>query len=310
MASSAASRSLNPDVPVSALSAQRQFNLRMLLRFIKAHPFSLHFLLGLLLVIGLLGMALLGPALAPYPYDLIRTDARLLAPSAAHPFGTDAFGRDLLSRILVGARIAVGVSLTAALISALPGISLGLLAGYRRGWLDQVLSRFIDAWLSLPGLLLAVVIIARMGPSLASTVIAMGVTGVPAYYRMTRSATLHISQTAFVEAERAVGASDGRIMLRHILPNISSPLMVLTSLRMGIVLLAVGGLSFIGLGAQPPAPEWGALLAGSRDYFQTAWWLMFFPGLAITCSVVGFNLLGDGLRDMLALESRHHRVDR
>lgn len=260
----------------------------------------LNLLVGGSLVGLLLLAAAFAPVLAPVPPDTIQPGLRLQAPSLAHPFGTDALGRDLLSRVLYGARTALSMIVPAVLLSAVPGVGLGLLAGYFRGWLDQVLSRVMDAWLSLPGLLLAVVLVARMGPSLTTTIIALGIVGIPGYYRMVRNGTLSACQAQYVEAAHALGLGHGRILLRHILPNLASPIIVLVTLRLGTVLLAGGGLSFIGLGVQPPTPEWGALLAAGRDTMDLAWWVALFPGLAITASVVGFNLLGDGLRDVLA----------
>ncbi|NJN19020.1 MAG: ABC transporter permease, partial [Oscillochloris sp.] len=228
---------------------------------------------------------------------------RLQPPSPNHPFGTDTnSGRDMFSRVLYGARIALRISLLSVLLAAAPGIWLGLLAGYRRGWSEQILSRVMDAWLAFPGLLLAIVLVARMGPSLNTTVVALGIVGIPSFYRLARAGTISASATLYVEAARAAGVGPTRIMLRHILPNLASPLIVLLTMRMGTMLLAAGGLSFIGLGAQPPLPEWGALLAAGRDYLDSAWWLSAAPGLAFTLSVMGFNLLGDGLRDALAPE--------
>jgi len=259
------------------------------------------------LVVLIMLAALLAPVLAPSPPDLVRPELRLQAPSPSHPFGTDPLGRDLFSQVLYGARIALGMSALAVLLAALPGVGLGLLAGYRRGWLEQVLSRFMDAWLAIPSMLLAVVLVARMGPSLTATVTALGVVGIPSYYRLVRGGTLSARHALYVEAARSIGATEARILLRHILPNLASPIIVLTTLRLGTVLLAIGGLSFIGLGAQPPQPEWGALLAAGRDYVGTAWWLALFPGLAITSAVMGFNLLGDGLRDALAPDMRYLR---
>lgn len=252
-------------------------------------------------LVGLMVLAdLLAPLLAPSAPDLIQPALRLQPPSLAHPLGTDPFGRDLFSRILYGTRIALRTSVVTVLLAASPGMVLGLLAGYYRGWIEQALSRTMDVWLSLPGLMLAVVLIARMGPSLRTTIIALGVVGVPSYYRLVRGGTLSARHSLYVEAARSIGVGDARILLRHILPNLASPLIVLITLRLGTVVLAVGGLGFIGLGAQPPQPEWGTLLAEGRDYVDIAWWLAVFPGLAITASVMGFNLLGDGLRDLLA----------
>lgn len=265
---------------------------------------SSHLLLGGALVLVLLITALLGPWLAIAPPDLVRPALRLQPPSLSAPFGTDTFGRDLYSRVVSGARIAVGMSFYGVLLSALPGTLLGLLAGYRRGWLETCLSRLMDAWLSLPGMLLAIVLVARMGPSILTLVLALGITGVPTYYRLVRNATLSLRKAGYIEAVQALGATEARILFRHLLPNLASPVIVLTTLRLGSVLLAGAGLSFLGLGAQPPTAEWGALLASGRDAMETAWWLAVFPGLAITLSVMGFNLLGDGLRDLLSLAAR------
>ncbi|MCS6883131.1 MAG: ABC transporter permease [Oscillochloridaceae bacterium] len=256
-------------------------------------------------LVGMLTLAaVLAPLLAPYPPDQIQPALRLRPPSFEHPFGTDAFGRDLYSRVLYGARIALRVSLLSVVLAAAPGIWLGLLAGYHGRWSDQILSRVMEIWLAFPGLLLAIVLMARLGPSLDTTVIALGVIGLPSFYRLARSGTMSARQALYVEAARALGIGHTRILWRHILPNLASPLIVLITLRMGTMLLAAGGLSFIGLGAQPPTPEWGALLASGRDHLDTAWWLAFFPGLAFTLSVTGFNLLGDGLRDLLAPETQ------
>ncbi len=251
------------------------------------------------IVLLLLLIALLAPVLSSYPPDLVMGESRLLPPSLAHPFGTDALGRDMFSRVMHGARIAVGMAALSVGMAALVGVALGALAGYRGNWLDQLLSRGMEVWLAFPSLLLAIIIVARLGPSLRSTVIALGIIGVPSFYRVTRGSTLSARRTPYVEAAWAVGARDRRIVLRHILPNIAAPLVVLVTMRLGVVVLAGGALSFIGLGAQPPQPEWGALLASGRAYMDSAPWLAIFPGLFITLSVVGFNLLGDGLRDAL-----------
>ena len=264
----------------------------------------LHLLLGVTLVALVALAALLAPWIASYPPDALLPGARLLPPSALHPLGTDAFGRDLLSRLLFGAQLALRLSLGAVAISAVPGIGLGLAAGYYRGWLDQLLSRLVDALLALPGSLLALLVIARTGPSLDGAILALGLAGIPSYSRLARSGAISLSRLPYIEACRALGAGGGRILLRHLLPNLLSSLIVLTSLRLGTLLLAGSGLSFIGLGAQPPQPEWGVMLAEGRDYLDMAWWMFVFPGLAITLTVMGFNLLGDGLRDWTEVRSR------
>lgn len=284
----------------SAPPARRALRLaRRALGWAAAHP---HLCVGGLLVGGLLAAALFAPVLAPAAPDALAPAERLLPPGPAHPFGTDKLGRDVVSRVLFGARTALALAVPAVVLGALPGIGLGLAAGYHGGPLDQLLSRLMDAWLAFPGMLLAVVLVARLGPSLATTILALGVVGVPGYYRLTRSGALAARQAPYVEAARALGLSDGRILLRHLLPNLASPLVVLVTLRLGTAILAGGALSFIGLGAQPPTPEWGSMLAAGRDSMDRAWWLALFPGLAITLSVMSFNLLGDGLRDALAPE--------
>lgn len=252
---------------------------------------------GLIVALVLLA-ALAAPALAPYAADQVRAGPRLAAPSPAHLFGTDTLGRDMFSRVLFGARIAVQAAIAGMGIAAALGVPAGLLAGYRRGWLDRALSRLVDVWLAFPGLLLALVIVARLGPSLPNATGAVGLLGVPGFYRLTRSLALSTGKMAYVEAAQAVGCPETRILARHILPNLASPLIVFATLRAGTAILAVGGLSFVGLGAQPPSPEWGALLAAGRSHMDTAPWLAIFPGLSLTLTVVGLNLLGDGLRDL------------
>lgn len=286
-------RALNWQRALSAEGQSAQAAPRTSLRKRGASP---SFYLGLALVILWLLAALLAP-LAPFPPDQVGAGGSLEAPSGLHLFGTDRLGRDLFSRVLVGSRIALGVALFGVIIAGGTGLSLGLVAGYFGGWLDQILSRFMDLWMAFPGLLLAVIVVARLGPSLNNAILALGIVGAPAFYRLMRSATLSARRTTYVEAAHSVGAPHRRIMLRHILPNVASPIIVFITLRLGILILAGGSLSFIGLGAQPPTPEWGALLAEGREYMALAPWLAIFPGLCITLTVVGLNLLGDGLRD-------------
>jgi peptide/nickel transport system permease protein len=257
------------------------------------------FWIGGAIVALLLLTALLAPILAQHPPDLIVGEVRLQPPGAGHPFGTDALGRDVFSRVVYGARIAVGMAILGVSIAAVLGVTWGLVAGYYGNWLDQALSRLMDVWLAFPSLLLAIIIVARLGPSLRNAVIALGIVGAPSFFRLTRSSTLSARKLAYVEAARAVGASDRRLLLRHILPNVAPSLVVLATMRMGVLVLVGGALSFIGLGAQPPQPEWGSLLADGRDYMDAAPWLAIFPGLCITLTVAGFNLFGDGLRDAL-----------
>ncbi|MBM4456833.1 MAG: ABC transporter permease [Chloroflexi bacterium] len=259
-------------------------------------PLSL--LAGGLLVALALCAAVAAPLIAPYAPEQVRAGPRLAPPSAAHLFGTDALGRDGFSRVLFGATIAAQAAIAGMGIAALLGIPAGLLAGYRGGWLDRALSRGVDVWLAFPGLLLALVVVARLGPSLSNAIIAVGLLGAPGFFRLTRSLALSTRRMAYVEAAEAVGCSEGRVLLRHILPNLASSLIVFATMRAGTAILAVGGLSFVGLGAQLPSPEWGALLAAGRSHMDTAPWLAIYPGLSLTLTVVGLNLLGDGLRDL------------
>jgi len=222
-----------------------------------------------------------------------------MAPSSAHPFGTDRYGRDLFSRVLYGARLDLRMVAVAVALAAGIAVPLAAIAGYYGKWVDRLLSTIMEIGLALPGLLLAIVIVAVFGPSMQNAMLAIGLMSVPGLFRTVRGSVLSAKQAQYVEAARAVGAGGGRIIARHLLPNTISTLIVLVTLRFGSVLLMAGGLSFIGLGVQPPHPEWGALLADGRAYMRSAWWLATFPGLAMTMTVVGFNLLGDGLRDRL-----------
>ena len=260
---------------------------------------SLNLLLGSLVLAVVALAALSAPFVTPYAPDQVLAGGRLAAPGPAHWFGTDALGRDMFSRVLAGSAIALGAVLAGALVSIALGLVPGLWAGYLGGGFDRIASRLMEAAQAFPGLLLALLIVARLGPSLANAVLALGIIGAPGFYRLSRSLALSARGLSYVEAARAVGAGDARIVVHHLLPNLAPSLVVLAAMRSGQLLLALGGLSFLGLGAQPPAPEWGALLAAGRNYLETAPWLAVYPGLWLTTTVVGLNLLGDGLRDRL-----------
>ena len=260
--------------------------------------------LGATMVGLFLLIALVGPFVTTYAPDQVMAGARLAPPSPAFPFGTDSLGRDILSRVLYGARLAVWTMLLGTSIAVVLGILPGLVAGYRGGWIDQVLSRGMDIALAFPGMLLALIVVARLGPSLDHAVIAMGMVSAPGFFRLVRVQTISGRTTAYVDAARSIGASDLRILFRHIAPNLLSSMIVIATTRAGILLLAIGGLSFVGLGAQPPAPEWGALLASGRGYLETAPWVVLFPGVFFILTIVSVNLLGDGLRDALDPHAR------
>ncbi|HBY96778.1 MAG: ABC transporter permease [Ardenticatenaceae bacterium] len=253
---------------------------------------------GALLLLIIVLAALLAPVITPY--DPLDTGGeRFLPPSRMHPMGTDELGRDVFARVLYGARISLRVGLFSVGIAAAVGVPLGLLSGYYGELIDNIIMRVMDIMLSFPGILLAIVVVAILGPGLENAMIAVGIAGVPSYARLVRSSTLVEKSKDYVEAARLLGVPTIRILFRHILPNVLAPVIVLATLGVASAILAAAGLSFIGLGAQLPTPEWGAMLSRGREYLRAEWWLATFPGLAIVFTVLGINLLGDGLRDAL-----------
>ncbi|MGX5697305.1 ABC transporter permease [Agromyces soli] len=256
--------------------------------------------LGLALIVLVLVLALFGPWIAPYPaqgYGVTNVPDRGLPPSAAHWFGTDQLGRDVLSRVIIGARPALTISVLVVAIAALIGIPLGAIAGYRGGWLDEVLMRVTEVFQAFPPLLLAMVTVAILGPSLTNAGLALAICWWPWYARLVRAEARTLRDRPFVEAARSIGVPAWWILPRHILRNCMTPVLVQATVDVGSVVLAAGSLAFIGLGAQPPAPDWGLMVAEGRGQIFTAWWISTFPGLAIFATVLGFNLLGDSLRD-------------
>ena len=253
---------------------------------------------------GVLGVAFLVPALfAPWlaPFDPYAGDLALAlsSPELAHPMGRDEQGMDILSRLLHGARISLVVGLSTVAVSALVGVALGMVAGYAGGWVEQVLMRLVDVLLAFPGLLLAIALVAVMGPGLLNVIFALAALGWTGFARLARAQVLAIKTMDYVQAAVALGAGNTRTLLRHILPNILGPILVIATLGVGAAILTEAALSFLGLGAQPPTPSWGGMLSNAREQFFTAPWIAVFPGLAIFITVLGFNLLGDGLRDIL-----------
>lgn len=261
--------------------------------------FTTSFLMGGAVLALLVVLALLAPVIAPYDPLKIAPVDRLQAPSWEHFFGTDAFGRDLFSRVLVGARSSLAVSVLAVVLAAVPGILFGVWAGMNPGLLEGFFTRVMDAWIAVPGLLLAIVMTAALGRSMLVLAVALGLVGISTYYRQARVETLRVNSTQYVEAARSLGGREWHIILYHVLPNVLPALLVLISIRIAGLLLAVGALGFIGLGVPPPTPEWGSLMAEGRDYLRQAWWLTLYPGLAIAVTVFNLNLVGDGLRDVL-----------
>jgi peptide/nickel transport system permease protein len=256
-------------------------------------------LAGALILILIVLMALFAHSLAPE--NPVKQNYRrvLQAPSRATPFGTDQFGRDIYSRIIIGSRQSLQVAVLAIAIAASIGTILGLATGFYGGWVDMVIQRLIDIQLAFPGILFALAIVSVLGPGLRNAMIAVGLSLIPSYARMVRGSVLSARENAYVDAARVLGAGDLRILFRHIFPNILAPIMVLSTVGMAWSILIGASLSFLGLGAQLPNPEWGLDLAQSRDYITEAWWMSTFPGLAIMLTVISVNLLGEGLRDAL-----------
>ncbi len=254
---------------------------------------------GFVVLVVFILAALLAPMLSPA--DPLAQDvlAGLKPPSAAHLFGTDKLGREIFSRILYGARISLFVGVTVVLISSVIGALLGVLAGYVGGWVDEALMRVTDIFFAFPALILAMAIAGALGPSLQNALIAISAVTWPVYARLLRGQVLSLKEREYVLAARTVGVPEWQIILRHLLPNTLAPLLVQASFDMGGAITSVAGLSFIGFGAQPPTPEWGVMISEARTYMATAWWMGTFPAVSIMLVVGGFNLLGDGLRDLL-----------
>lgn len=261
---------------------------------------------GLAILTAFLLAALLAPALAPHEPTAVSPVDRFQPPSAEHPLGTDQIGRDTLSRLLYGARRSLGAALVAAAVVAVAGVAIGMAAGYLGGVVDSVVGRVIDMLLALPNLLFALVIVGALGPSLRNILIAVVVVWWAGYARIVRGVTLSERQRTYVEAAQALGASRWRIAWRHMLPNVVGPVVVLTTIDMGQILLAVSALAFLGFAGDAAVAEWGAMLAEAQTYMRRAPQLMIYPGTAIFLAVLGFNLLGDGLRDLLDPRIGHH----
>ncbi len=279
-----------------SLFTDRRSTLRKLLR----NPGAV---VGLVLLALLLVAALLLPPLLGSPLEQ-NLGVRLSAPSTAHLLGTDQLGRDVLSRVANGARLSLGLGFTVMLTSLVIGLVVGLLAGLLGGWWDEALMRLTDIFLAFPGLILAMAISAALGPSLLNVMIAVALVSWPTYARLIRAQVLSLREREFIDAARALGAAQGRVALRHLLPNSVAPLLVQASFDVGSAILTAAGLGFIGFGAQPPTPEWGAMVSETRNYISQAPWASSTPALAILATVLAFNLIGDGLRDVLDPRSR------
>ena len=256
-------------------------------------------MVGLGIVVFFIILAIIGPYIAPQGTDDQNLSIRLQAPSSEFWFGTDDLGRDVLSRILHGAQLSLTVGLTAVLMSAVVGSFLGILAGYYGRWVDTIISRIFDIMLAFPSILLAIAIVSILGPSLRNALIAIAIINIPNFGRLIRSRVLSIKEEEYIHAAKAIGMRNSRILWRHILPNSMTPIIVQGTLAIATAIIEAAALGFLGLGAEQSVPEWGKMLADSRMFLLNAPWAMIFPGIAIMLTVIGFNLLGDGLRDAL-----------
>ena len=256
---------------------------------------------GFLIILSLILVAVFAGVLAPYPEDTFRIHPaeRLQPPSLTYFLGTDSMGRDIFSRLLFGARVTLIISIIAVGTSLLIGVPLGLIAGYSENWISELIMRIADIFLSIPQIILAILLAQSLGPSIPNVILALSITYWPWFTRIVFAETRSLKQTVFIEATEALGANPLRITVLHVLPNVSSSIIVRSSIGMGFTILTAAVLGFLGVGAQPPTPEWGVTIAESRQYLPDAWWYATFPGLAIFFVVMGFNMFGDGLRDIL-----------
>jgi peptide/nickel transport system permease protein len=281
---------------------EREGRRREIRRYVRLFARSASSMAGLAIVVLFLIVVAIGPWIAPYPEDArgaVHLERKLQPPSAAHWFGTDEVGTDVYTRVILGARVSLQIGLVITVIAALIGVPLGIVAGYLGGALGELIMRVTDVFLSVPALILALAVVGALGPGIVNAMLALALVWWPGYVRLVQGKTLALKQETYVEAARAVGTGRLRIVFVHILPNCVSPIVVKASMDMGMAILAAASLGFIGLGAQPPYPEWGAMISHGRNYLPTWWWYSAFPGLAIYLTVLGFNLLGDGLRDLL-----------
>lgn len=278
----------------------REFRYKMYL--MRKSPLAV---MGLVIILIMISIAVAAPRIAPHDPDEIDQYNAHEAPSEDHPFGTDELGRDIYSKVLHGTWTSLRIGVVVVSITLTIGITLGLIAGYYGGWTDEIIMRVTDVFLAFPGLILALAITATLiakdpqTDRLQWVMVALAAVGWPGYVRLVRGTVLSVKENAYIEAARAIGARDPRIMTRHLLPNCLSPIIVTATMNLGGVILAAAGLGFLGLGAAPGSNEWGIMVAGGMQYLVKSWWIATFPGLAILVTVLGFNLLGDGLRDIL-----------
>ncbi len=286
----------HPFTPVASAARSESPTLRLVRRTFRNRGAQI----GAIVLLALIAASLAAPLLTSRDPNAVDPTATLQPPSWEHPMGTDHIGRDVFARFLYGGQLSLRVGLIAIVFGATIGVTIGLFAGYYGGWLDAGSSWLTDVLLSFPDILLALAIIAVLGPGITNAMLAIGIAFIPSFMRLTRSNVLAIREQGYVEAARAIGVRDGQILLRHILPNALRTLLVLLTVGIGAAILAGAALSFLGLGAQPPTPEWGAMLNAGQKFIRQAWWLTVFPGLGIFLTVLAINLLGDAISDAVA----------
>lgn len=267
-----------------------------------AHPGAIF---GIVIIAVQILLAVFAPWITPHDPNHTYADAVLTGPSAHFWFGTDELGRDVLSRVIYGAQVSLQISAICVSIAAVVGSLLGLLAGFYRGAADSIIMRAMDVVLAFPDILLAIAVVAILGPGLNNTMVAIGVALTPVYARTVRAASLQVSESEYVRAATVIGVPRWRILVRHVLRNVRTPIIVISTVNVGTTILIAAGLSYVGIGAQPPLAEWGSMLSTAHAYLPNDWWTAVFPGLAITASILAFNLLGDALRDLLDPRLRH-----
>ena len=268
-------------------------------KFLQEYVRNIPAMIGSSLLIIIVLLAVFAPQIAPYDPISIAPKESVDPPSIKHIMGTDVLGRDIYSRVLFGARISLRLGLVSVSIATLAGGVLGLISGYRGGLIDLLIMRFVDAFQAFPSFMLALVLVFFLGPSLFNAMVAVGIASIPGYCRTMRGSVLSAKENEYVLAARAIGCSEWKIMLGHILPNVVAPLIVIATVGVAWAILTAAGLSFLGMGAQPPTPEWGTMANEGRNFLAEAWWISSFPGLAIAITVISINLVGDGLRDAL-----------
>ena len=255
--------------------------------------------IGLVLAVAAIAVGIIGPRVAPYPIEKMHVDAILQGPSQQHLLGTDRLGRDVLSRLLAGSRVSISVGLLATLFAGVVGIALGLVAGFYGKWVDEVVMRVMDMLMAFPYIVLAMALVAVIGPGLSNIVLVIGIVRLPQFARLTRGAVLAVKELEFITAARSVGATSLRLVLRHVFPNVLAPIFVISSLSIATAINTEAALSFLGLGITPPMSSWGTMLADGRSNLRDAWWVATFPGIVISLASLGFNLLGDAVQDLL-----------